>query len=759
MDKDVLRFGASAKRFEESCVIGNGKLGAVVYGGTEKERVFFNIDSLWSGTAKPAHNKKGAARCGEITKLVREGTAESVKKAEKLFKKYISGGDTGAYMPLADLEIVSDEVCKGKYFRALDMRTGIVKISAGSSREYFVSHPDNVAVLRYEKEGLDLKIKLTSKLRGKSLCGENFLGISGYAPCYTSNTLLAIFKRGLYDRRKQVIRFRCALRVVTDGKTHNAKGYLHVSNATYAEIYFTADTSRDDPAAYEENVVETLEAAVSKGYSAIRGDHIADFTSLYDRCSFELTGSDYSGTVNQELERFELNGDNLAPVVKLFNLGRYLMISGSRPGTYPLNLQGIWQVKKDPPWSSNYTTNINTEMNYWAVNAVNLSECEEPLLDHIGKMRAYGELAAKETYGSAGWVSGHNSDVFGKSAPVGRISFGSPCTFSPCLGSSGWLCLHLYEHYEYTLDREWLAEYAYPIMKGAAEFYLDNLREGPNGLVLAPGASPENRYVLGGKRLALAFGTTFDNSVAKQLFSNILSAADKLGIDDEFTRKIKNVIPRMRPFMTGRDGRLLEWDREYVEADVRHRHISHLYGNHPAHLINEETPELREAVKRSLDARGDDGTGWAIAWKVNQWARLRDGERAYKLIKRHLRRSMSFGTKIYRNGGTYPNYLCAHPPFQIDGNFGIMSGIAEMLMQSEEGAIHILPAIPAKWSGGTVKGMKAKGGYTVSFTWRDGNVEALIEAPDGTSGEKIYVTVCGKIVEAVTGKEFSCYNI
>lgn len=552
-----------------------------------------------------------------------------------------------------------------------------------------------------------------------------------------------------------MIRFVCALGVETDGSAQAKGNVLKVIGATRAVFYFTAETSYDSSADYRVKPLRTLSLAKRKGYSDIRAARVDDFGALYSRCSFELSDCDYSGTVEKELRESERSDDNLAPVVKLFNPGRYLMISASRPGTHPMNLQGLWQVRKDPPWSSNYTININTQMNYWAVNEVALGECEEPLLEHIGKMRSYGELAAKETYGSVGWVSGHNTDVFGKSSPVGRISFGSPCTFSPCLGASGWLCLHLYEHYEYTFDKEWLMDYAYPIMKGAAEFYLDNLYPSPTGLTLAPGASPENRYILGGKRLALAYGTAFDNSVAKQLFIHVLEAAGTLGISDAFTDEVKRVLPLMRPILVGKDGRVLEWDKEYEESDVRHRHVSHLYGNHPAHLVTRDAPELREAVRRSLEVRGDDGTGWSIAWKVNRWARLEDGDRAYALVRRHLRICDSFGIKIYRNGGTYPNYLCAHPPFQIDGNFGIMGGISEMLMQSEAGVIHVLPALPSVWRKGSVQGFAAKGGYRVSFDWQDGKARVFVEAPNGERGGKLNVTVFGKSVEAVAGEEFS----
>ena len=406
-------------------------------------------------------------------------------------------------------------------------------------------------------------------------------------------------------------------------------------------------------------------------------------------------------------------------ITKMFHYARYLMISSSKPGTQCANLQGIWNHNLRAPWSSNYTVNINTEMNYWMAEKANLSDCHEPLFDLIERTASHGKKTAKEVYHLNGWVSHHNVDIWGHSSPVGYFGQDeNPCTYSMWPMSSGWLCSHLWEHYRYTLDREFLREKAFPLIRGAVEFYLGYLVPYDGYLVTAPSTSPENTFTASDHSVhSVTFGSTMDCSILKELFGNYLKACEILDITD-LMDEVKAALKKLLPFKIGKEGQLQEWYLDYPEVDMHHRHVSQLYGLYPGNLIHREDKELLAACRVALDRRGDEGTGWCMAWKACLWARLGDGERALKLLKNQLHVTKEENCSLV-GGGTYPNMLCAHPPFQIDGNFGFAAAVLEMLVQYQDDRIFFLPVLPEEWKDGKISGLRAPGGITIDFVWKD----------------------------------------
>ena len=696
-------FSDSAKYFEEAFPVGNGFFGGMYYGDGEKGKISLNLDSLWSGNGK----NKGKGFAADKIELVRDTIkAGNVKKTAKLLKKYFYGDDSEAYVPLGNLYIRDESHDRKDYNRKLDLEKAVVSVSytqgeSAVTEECFCSNPDMVLAVRIKSDSNDLA--RTVDFEPAQYCEKSYKdsGINFFGRC-PNKCYPVTFSSG-----EGTIKYYCSIKIKSDGK-RNIDGGIKITEASYIEIYFSGTTDFYDSDANEEKISAVTEKAVQSGFENLKTKHIEDYGNLYCKSSLNISGDDTA-------DKSET----------LFNFGKYLLISSSRAGSLPANLQGIWSESLEPIWKCGYTMNINLQMNYWGAEQVGLGECVEPLIAFVSRLKESGERTAKEMFGTDGWCAFHNSDIWNMTTPVGNEHESDPSQYAWFMGAAGWLCLPLYEHFQYTGDTEYLKNVAMPVIEGAVKFYLANLEEYKGSLTVIPSASPENTYRKFGVKHALCCGATMDNSIIEGLLRSYIDCCGVLGIAGELSENAENALKKLRRPQIGSDGRILEWDREYKESEVTHRHISHLYFNHPASL--NFNGEYDEAIKKSLSVRGHGGTGWSIAWKANQYARLHDGENALNLIKRHLNPVEPSASLDYSNGGgTYPNYFCAHPPFQIDGNFGIMAAIGEMVMQSNYGYIDILPALPKSWKSGKVKGMRAKGGYKVSFDFSDGKVLSLI---------------------------------
>ncbi|MCD8073081.1 MAG: glycoside hydrolase family 95 protein [Alistipes sp.] len=752
-----LWYDKPATEWIEALPLGNGHIGAMVFGGVGRELIQLNEGTLWSGGPQGEVADPGVAR---FLEPLREAIAGEDFQQATLLAQKMQGPYTESFMPMGDLHIrqgLPGEGYRG-YYRALRLNDAVslVRFTCGGiefTRELFVSNPDRVLALRISADRpgtVDLDISLSSLLEHDIIpVGNDRIDMSGRAPARVDPVY---YNPG--GGRVPVLqedpsgcggmRFTTIVKADADGGRMWAdSGGIHICGADGAVILLTAATSfsgydkcpgsegRDEKAIAGRHMAD----AFDKSYGELLGRHTKDFRSYFDRLTFTLRDASPESRLkalpsDQRLRLYSRGGYDPELETIYFQYGRYLLISSSRPGGSAANLQGIWNRELRPPWSSNYTININTQMNYWPAEPANLAEMHRPLIDLIGDLSQTGAVTAAAYYGKRGWVAHHNTDIWALSNAVG-MGTGDPVWANWYMGGA-WLCRHLWEHYAFSGDTCYLRNRAYPLMKGAALFCLDWLVEKDGKFLTSPSTSPENTFIYEGCPYSLTEGATMDIAVIRELFANLIQASEILDTDHEFRDELAEKKARLLPYRIGSLGQLLEWPREYPEADPHHRHLSHLAGLHPGSDISPlRTPVLAGAARRTLNLRGDEGTGWSKAWKINFAARLHDGSHAYKLLRDIMTYTDGTGESSL-GGGTYPNFFDAHPPFQIDGNFGATAGIIEMLVQSHLGEIHLLPALPDEWPAGEIEGVRVRGNIELAISWEEGKLtEAVLVSFSG----------------------------
>ena len=744
MQENRLWYRQPAKEWTDSLPLGNGRIGAMVFGGICEERIALNEDTFWSGYPQNKNNPQAAKFFPHARELAYEG---KYGELTEYVEAHMLGDYTESYLPLGDICLSFPQFADktvGAYCRDLNLNDAVshTQFRIGDvtySREAFVSHPDQVFVMRIgadQKGQIAFRVSMSSVLKSEVSAQGNQLILEGICPSHVEPSYLWSENPVIYEEKpeKKGIQFRGILELrTTDGCVSCEEDALVVRDADEAILMFAVRTSfhgyKKSP--YPEgreyqNLCATDLARLSQcTYEVLLKRHKEDFQELFRRVDFCLEQeNDEDIPTDERLVRFRESNDDKLLYQLIFQYGRYLLIASSREGTQPANLQGIWNQELRAPWSSNYTLNINTEMNYWMAESCNLSECHAPLFQLVEELCDTGAETARLHYGAAGAVAHHNSDLWRVANPVGRTDRGSIGYAYWCM-SLGWLCQHLFSHYEYTKDVVFLKERAYPAIRKATEFYLDVLTPDEEGhLILAPSTSPENAYLAEGKRYQIAKTTTMTTAILREVFRNCMRCCEILSVDEAFRQRVCAAYEQLPEYKIGKKGNLLEWDEDYEDAEVTHRHISHLYPLYPGDEITVDgTPALAEACKKALRLRGDDGTGWSLGWKMNTWARLRDGNHAEKLLKRQLQLVDTDECNYSNGGGTYRNLFDAHPPFQIDGNFAATAGIAEMFLQNGNGRIILLPALPDAWKNGYIKGLCAKDGIVVDLYFREGRME------------------------------------
>ena len=741
-----LHYDKPAEFFEEALPIGNGRLGAMVYGAVSgEERLSLNDITLWSGEPDKGAEHPDMVEFGltgegvETLAAVREALAnEDYRTAERL-QRGLQGHYSESYLPLGNLRIqYLDSAEVTEYERSLDISRAVATVSCLKDgepfkAEYFVSAPDSVIVVRITASDIQADVRLESQLNPLVAGDERHLEMEGYAPwhAYPDYYRGRRVKEPLNDPQRGV-HFRTIVSVKHRGGTvSNAGGVLQIRGCREIELRLVNATSFNgfdkDPVKeglpYRKIANGTARRVAVKSFKRLLKRHEADYRSFFDRVSLWLGDTPDSVKVlptDVQLKRYtDLEESNPELEALYVQYGRYLLISSSRTPGVPANLQGLWNEKMVPPWSGNYTLNINVEENYWPAEVAALGELHRPLLDFVHNISQNGEKVAKSMYGvDRGWNAGHNSDIWAMATPVG-LGSGVPMWANWTMGGA-WLATHLWEHYLFGRDKDELRQ-DYPVLKGAAEFCLDFLVEKDGELITCPGTSPENDYITpDGYNGSTLYGATSDLAIIRECLQDAVAAARELGTDEGFISEAESALAHLRGYHVDQEGKLQEWYYPWTDRDPQHRHQSHLFGVYPGHQI-EAGSEFAAAAHRTLEIRGFETTGWSCGWRINLYARLGDGENAYRMFRRLLRYVSPDGYRgedARRGGGTYPNLLDSHNPFQIDGNFGGCAGVLEMLIQSDaEGNVIRLPALPSAWPEGYAKGLRTRGGDTVNIVW------------------------------------------